>query len=235
MTPGDHGPGGSAGHHPHATSRSPGRGGHHRHREQREGPPCPGMARVPGHAGVPGAETGWRADDPACAARCPSPRSTNVCQPAYPLSSRPPGGQEPRSPAPWYQQAPPAVPHLRAGRDQCCCLAVTPGCPHISRAPRPPGRLGSQNLVVSPVRVATRGRLIRSLPGCGGKDSGCRTEEGVICALASRAGCGLARRVAAPTVRAAGGQVRPSTWRVYTRAWKVPAGPGGRRVNHSSR
>ena len=85
MTPRDHGPGGSAGHHPHAASRSPGRSGHHRRREQPEGPLCPGMARVPGHAGVPGAGTGRRADDPACAARCPSPRSTNVCQPAYPL------------------------------------------------------------------------------------------------------------------------------------------------------
>ena len=62
MTPRDHGAGGSVGHHQHAASRSPGRGGRHGHRGQPEGPPSSGPGRRARHAGVPGAGTGRRAD-----------------------------------------------------------------------------------------------------------------------------------------------------------------------------
>ena len=65
MTRRDHGAGGSMGHHPHAASRSPGRGGQHRRREQPEGPPGRGHGTRARHAGVPGAGTGRRADAPA--------------------------------------------------------------------------------------------------------------------------------------------------------------------------
>lgn len=64
MTRRDHGAAGSVGHHPHATSRSPARGGQHRRREQPEGPGR-GHGTRARNAGVPGAGTGRRADAPA--------------------------------------------------------------------------------------------------------------------------------------------------------------------------